>query len=32
MNGLKAPVHGVIGGRGGLQQLQMAQHDLQQIV
>ena len=32
MNRLKAPVHGVIGGRGGLQQLQITQHDLQQIV
>ena len=32
MNRLKAPVHGVIGGRGGLQQLKITQHDLQQIV
>ena len=32
MDRLKALVPGVIGGRGGLQQLQIAQHDLQQIV
>jgi hypothetical protein len=32
MDRLKALVPGVIGGRGGLQQLQIAQHDLQKIV